>query len=200
MKHIGASWRAPALLAAAFLLCGLAHATLYGVLFTDGIAQLFCGATVVGWALSVQRRVTDDRLRRTLLWTAFFLLLYSVLQLVRYSLCVDVPDLERHLWYAYYIPMIAVPLCCFFTALCVYRPGETPLPRGCAPLIALAALLGIGFLTNDLHFFAFRFPTGILDDNGDERRGFLYLAYCAWFALFMALTLIVTGRKCRRSV
>ena len=200
MKRIGASWRALGLLAAAFLLCGLLHATLYGVFFTDGIAQLFCGATIVGWALSVQHRVTDNRLRRMLLMTAAFMLLYDVLQLTRYVLCVDAPDLERHLWYAYYIPMIAIPLCCFLTAQCVYRPGETPLPRWCAPLIALAALLGIGFLTNDLHFFAFRFPTGILDDNGDERRGWLYLAYCAWFALLMALTLIVIGRKCRRSV
>ena len=122
MPRFSSSGRATALIAAAFLLCGVLHVALYGVFFTESIAQLFCGAAVLVWALSVQRRVTDRRLRRMLLWAAAFMLLYSILQYVNYSLNGGAPDFSRYLWYAYYIPMIAVPLCCFFTALSVYRP------------------------------------------------------------------------------
>ena len=200
MPRFSSSGRFVALFAGAFLLCGLLHVYLYGVYFTDSVTQLFCGAVVVLWALSVQRRVTDERLRRTLLGTAAFMLLYNVLQFMRYSLSGDDLVFKRYLWYAFYIPMIAIPLLCFFTALGAHRAEEEPLPRFCGPLVAVAALMAFGFLTNDLHFFAYRFPTGILDDNGDERRSWLYFLYCAWFGLLLLLTLVVTARKCRKSV
>ena len=199
MQRFSSSGRAVALIAAAFLLCGLLHVALYGVFFTIDIAPLFCGAAVLLWALSVQRRVTDGRLRRILLWTAAFMLLHSILQIVRYSLSADNPDFERHIWYAYYIPMIAIPLCCFFTALSVYRPSEDPLPRWSAFLAVLAAVMALGFLTNDLHFLAFRFPSGVLNDNGQERRSWLYILYCAWFGLLMLSTLVIISRKGLRS-
>ena len=200
MPRFSSSARYVAMIAAAFLFCGLLHVFCYGAVFADSIAQLFCGAFVALWALSVQRRITDGRLRRMLLGTAAFMLLHNVLQFVRYSLTGDDLDFERYIWYAYYIPMIAIPLFCFFTALCVYRPQEEPLPRFCAPLIAIAVLMGIGFLTNDFHFFGFRFPSGVLIDDGNERRGWLYILYCAWLGLLMLFTLLVTARKCRRSV
>lgn len=200
MPRFSSSGRYAALLAAAFLLSGLIHVFLYGVFFADCIAQLFCGSVLVLWALSVQRRVTDGRLRRTLILAAAFMLLYNILQLLRYSLSGEDMAFERYLWYAFYIPMIAVPLLCFFTALYVHRPEDEPLPRFCGPLAVVAALMVIGFLTNDRHFFAFRFPSGILDDNGDERRSWLYFLYCAWFGLLMLFTLVVTARKCRKSV
>ncbi|MBQ6513453.1 MAG: hypothetical protein IJI09_01905 [Clostridia bacterium] len=200
MVRFSSSGRAVALIASAFLLCGVLHVALYGVFFTDSIAQLFCGAAVLVWALSVQRRVTDRRLRRTLLWAAAFLLLYSILQYVNYSLSGGAPDFSRYLWYAYYIPMIAVPLCCFFTALSVYWPEEEPLPRICVFLTVLAALMALGFLTNDLHFSAFSFPSGVLDGNGEERHSWLYVLYCIWFGLLMLAALVIISRKSRRSV
>ena len=200
MPRFRSSGRYIALFAATFLLCGLLHVFLYGVYFTDSIAQLFCGAVVLLWALSVQRRVTDGRLRRMLLGAAVFMLLHNVLQCLHYTLSCDDLVFDRYMWYAYYIPMIAIPLTCFFTALSVHRPEGVPLPRFCIPLAAAAALMALGFLTNDLHFFAFRFPSGILDDNGDERRSWLYFLYCGWCCLLMLLTLVMIARKCRRSV
>ena len=200
MGRSGSSVRVVALFAALFLLGGLLHVLLYGVPFTNVFTQLYCGAMVALWAMSVQRRVKDARLRRWLLMTAGFLLLYNLLQIVRYRLCGVDPDFSRVLWYAFYIPMIAAPLLCFLTALCVRRPDQTPLPRWCAPLVAFGVLLAVGVLTNDVHFFAFRFPTGVLDDNGDERRNWLYVVCCAWIGLLMLLTLIVTARKCRGTV
>ena len=200
MPRFSSSGRSVALIAVAFLLCGLLHVGLYGVFFTESIMQLLCGAVVLIWALSVQRRVTDDRLRRILLCTAAFLLLYNILQFMRYSLSGDDLTFERYMWYAYYTPMTAVPLCCFFSALSVYRPQEEPLPRFCMLLAAIAVLMALGFLTNDLHFFAFRFPSGVLIDNGEERRGGLYYLYCVWFGLLMLLTLVIISVKCRRSV
>ena len=95
MPRFSSSGRYAALLAAAFLLSGLLHVFLYAGYFADSIVQLFCGSAVVLWALSVQRRVTDGRLRRTLLWAAAFMLLFNVLQCLRYSLTGDDSVFER---------------------------------------------------------------------------------------------------------
>ena len=189
--------RAAAAYAAAFLLCGTIHVLLYGVSFADSAAQLFCGVVVVLWARSVHRRITDDRLGRMLTGTAVLMLLYVALQIMRYELCEKGTAFHRLLWYAFYVPMSGIPLMCFLTAQCVHRPRSERLPRFCTVLVVLAGLLAIGFLTNDLHHQAFRFPTGVQIDNGDERHGWLWFLCCGWFALLMVLSLAVTARKCR---
>ena len=84
------------------------------------------------------------------------------------------PTIQRYLWYAMYIPMTAEPILFFFLAVFIHRPQEKPLPRLSILLIIIGALLTLGYLTNDFHFLAVSFPTGILDDNGQEVNGPIY--------------------------
>lgn len=159
---------------AAFLLCGVLRVLLHGMDFAICFSQLFCCVLTLFWAISVQKRISDSRLCSLMLWIAVFLLLEFILQICRYELFNEDITVQRYLWYVMYIPMMAQPLLCFFLAVFIHRPSDKPLPRIYYLFIVIGVLLVIGFLTNDLHFWGKSFPSGILDDNGQEKSGWLY--------------------------
>ncbi|MCR4963000.1 MAG: hypothetical protein K6B40_03880, partial [Firmicutes bacterium] len=158
----------------AFLLCGVLRNLLYRVDFAFAFSSIFCSALTILWIITIQKRVTDRRLRSLILWIAVFFLLHFLLQILRYDVFDGDINVRRYLWYSMYIPMTAQPLLCFFIAVNIHRPEDKPLPRCYRLLIVIGVLLVIGFLTNDLHFFAKSFPSGIMNDNGQEKSGPLY--------------------------
>ena len=182
-----------------FLGCGLLHVILWDSVFADCTAQLYCGTVVVLWALSVEKRITDIRLRRLLIITAAFLLLFVFLQVLRYRLCRDNHIVRRQLWYCYYIPMTVVPLLCFYVGLSVHRPEDEPLPRLSLLPACVSFLLTAGFLTNHLHFFAFRFPSENEFASDHAQYGWLYIIFCIYFAVMLFLALFITVWKNRTS-
>lgn len=184
----------------AFLLCGVLHVILYDVYFTRGFSSSFCAILVILWAITVQKRITDDRLRSLLLLLAACLLLHFFMQFLRYDLFDGNIQIRRYLWYAYYIPLTAQPLVFFFIAVSIYRPKEKPLPRPYYLLIVLGVILALGALTNDLHFSLKSFPTGDMSDTGEEVSGWLYYLIQIFIYGLYALSLGVILKKNRRYV
>lgn len=174
---------------AAFLACGVLHVALWGIVFLDLFSQLFCGSVAISWGISVKKRVTDRRLNHLMMAIVFFQLLYLVLQAARYSFFVDNLTVSRYLWYAFYLPMEAFPALCFCLAMLIHQPAERRVPPVCWLVFAIAGVLILLMLTNDLHFWAKSFPDGLLDDNGNEKSEWLYYVisaytYSTYFASF----------------
>ena len=182
---------------ALFLLCGLLHVLLWSVPFTSCFSQLYCGSLCLLWGLTVRRRVTDPRLCRLLLWITFSLAANYTLQLLRYQL-VDCA-IRRWIWYAYYIPMMAVPLLCLYLSLYIYRPPEEPLKKYWILPGVTGILLTAGILTNDLHFLAFSPSDGTLTGNGDERPEILYYLFLIFFVLSLLGFCFTVLKKSHRS-
>lgn len=199
MLYTKAAKRNTALFAAGFLLCGLLHVALYGLDFAFCIIQLFCGVLTILWAISVRKRVTDDRLRFLMLGVAVCLILHFILQILRYDMFKGNITVSRYSWYAMYLPMMAQPVLCFYLVAFIHRPRDAPLPRRYTLILVPALFLALGVLTNDLHFGFTAFPSGILDDNGQEVRGWLlYLFYAFTYGLY-ALTAYILLKKDFRS-
>ena len=185
------------LLLAAFLLDGVLRVLFYGVVFTDNISQLFTGSILLFWALSLQKRVTDRRLRNLLLTAVFFLLLYLFLQILRYQFVDQLPEAHRFLWYAFYLPMMGTAVTVWLSALAIYEHPGRRLPASGSLAIAAGSLCTIGILTNDLHFLAFSFPSGIMMDNGDEVRGPLFWIFFLCLGLLLCAALLLFIKKNR---
>ena len=187
MDRVRTSKSAVILLLVGFLLCGFLHVALYGVPLTDNIVQLVCGSVTVAWGFFVWKRVTDPVVRNLLVGVAGFLMMYFVLQFLRYKLITGVSlDIKRFTGYMYEIPAMMVILLCYYAAVAIdwdYR--KVPAAAVVLPGV-IAGVLLLGVLTNDLHFLAYSFPGGEMIDNGEEVRGILY--YAAF--LFKAVLLI----------
>lgn len=180
------------LFVSAFVLLGVLHVALYYVDFTHCITTVFGSALVVLWAITAQERIVDARLRCLCLGVAASLLIHFVLQLARYDLTAQNTAVSRYLWYLMYVPMTAQPVLVFFLALNIRRPEDRLLPGASGLVIAAAMLLVLGVLSNDLHFLAWSFPSGVLIDDGNEKAGpFFYLITLFIYGLYAASLAVI---------
>jgi len=149
------------------------------------------------WAVSVYRRILQPDVRARFVLGACLLTLIFLLRLLRFNLSSDSSVLVKALWYAYYIPMTAVPLTALSAALCIGRE-ETAAPRPLRSLWLLWSVLAALIMTNDLHGWMFRIaeePGGALSHS----YGALYFIVFGWIALFSVASFAVLMRRCRLS-
>lgn len=106
------------------------------------------------WAGSMARRASTPSIRRATILIAALSAFWLVLRYLKYPM-----EHDRHtnlLWYAYYLPMLLLPLCLLWLAWAVDRPLDDGLPpRWIRWLAVVDAVLLAGMMTNDLHEWAF---------------------------------------------
>lgn len=152
---------------------------------------------LVSWGVSMYDRIVRPSLRRYLIAMVCLMVFWLLVRTVRLTIFRYVYPMGMWLWYAYYIPMILIPLVCLFAAKHIGRPESYRLPRPWLmmyiPSFALIALV----LTNDLHQWAFAFYNGYEAGWDEYRRGFLYYAATAWVFVCIALMLAEFVKRCR---
>ncbi len=150
------------------------------------------------WGFSVRRRVLAKAPRRILTASALLLVLWILLKTAKYYFCED-PDLDRILWYLYYVPLIFSALFALYTALSLGQSESWRLPVRMLSFAAVSTLLVLIILTNDIHQFVFRFPEGaaVFTDE-DYTYGPGYYITVAWVLICSVSAIIVMIRKCRR--
>lgn len=156
----------------------LANAGRFLLVFSIYIGML------AAWTLSIHRRMMHSHIRGYLLGTAALMLLWVLLRTLRHSPFNFIDVASRLLWYAYYIPMILIPLLSFFAALCLGKPETWRPPRRYNLLFIPAGVLILGVLTNDFHRLAFRFAPGFANWDADYTHHVLYFIVAVWMAGF----------------
>lgn len=92
-----------------FLCCGLLHVGLYGVPYTLESVRIFCGTIALLWVHSIRERIINLRVQHILTGIGITFLLLFILQICNYHLF-DQIDIDRNIEYAYYVPIIMIPL------------------------------------------------------------------------------------------
>lgn len=128
--------------------------------------------------------MTQKQVRFYLLLIAGLLVFWLFLNTTRYYFIIDQPNLLRFLWYCYYIPLLFIPLICFYTALSLGQHEDYRLSKVAYWLILPIVILLIGVLTNDFHQLVFYFPGEF--SSVDYRYGPLYWVV---FTFMMGLSL-----------
>jgi hypothetical protein len=133
---------------------------------------------------------------KSLSWMALLLIL---LRGTKYSAFSGVGVVARHIWYAYYIPMLLLPLFLFYIALLVSPKDELRIPRGWLWISAVTVAFIALVLTNDLHQIVFVFQPNFENWDNDYSHRFVFYAVVVWqYALYIAAVLILVA-KCRIS-
>ena len=182
------------LLVCAFAFGGFLHVALYGRKYAACIVQIYYGAVVVIWAMSIQLRIIQMRVRNCLLLIAVMLLIYFIFQVERYKLINSDAFLLRNVWYWYYVPMIGIPLIFYFISRTIYSDNETLLRPVNILMTIFGSCLCIGFVTNDLHSLAFRISD---QTNSDQNYsiGPIYFGFLAYMFVLYAAALVNIIRK-----
>ena len=149
------------------------------------------------WMLTVQSRVIHTKIRRLMLSSGALFLLYFSMQMVKYCLFAENPDVGRYMWYGYYTPMTLIPLMALYILQYLSDPAKPFSENRWRLLLIPAALICLGFLTNDLHGLAFGIPNWY--ENGDKGRTLelIYFLYVAFMAVLLILAIRSAIRLCR---
>lgn len=167
------------------------------------VSQIIRSGLLIAWCVSIYNRILNRQIRKYLLWVGFLMILWINVRFVKWDFLHYTDPLGRYIWYAFYIPMLVIPLLGIFIIQCVDKPENYILPRKMKllyiPLILLLALV----FTNDLHELVFVFHNGIASYNFDYDYNFGFYILCAWFVIsgfyFVIMLLLKNRTPGRRS-
>lgn len=151
---------------------------------------------VLAWALTVQSRILNQRIRRLLLCCCAFMLLIFVLRVCRYDFFREFPRVSESLLYLYGVCYTMAALLSFLAALYTGR-GEQQVKRWIPKALWTAeAVLCALMLTNPLHGLFYTFLPGSLDIL---THGPVYFLMVSWCAVLAAATIALLLFRCRNS-
>lgn len=146
------------------------------------------------WGVSLHHRILQNQTRHYLTAIAGLMVLWLTLRTVKYSLYHV--DVERYLWYFYYLPMLLIPTFSIAAAMSLGRPEDYRLPRWLILLYIPALVLLTLVLTNDAHQLVFRFPESVMSGR-EYSYGIGYYVVAGWEGICSMLALGIILYKCR---
>lgn len=149
---------------------------------------------IAAWGISLHQRILQTQTRRYLTAIAGLMVLWLALRTAKYSIF-DI-DVERYLWYFYYLPMLLLPTLSVFVAMSLGKPENYRLPRWLYLLYIPSLALLVLVLTNDAHQLVFRFPEGLMSD-WEYSYGTGYYVVAGWEGICALLALGIILYKCR---
>ena len=179
-------------LLAFFVLGSLANVTWNEPLSLNG--TMVFSALFMAWTVSIQYRITGKREKRYFVLLGSSMVLWMVERAVKYSHFLNNEWLARHLWYAYYVPIILLPLISLLLSLCIGKAENEAVNPKWKLLYLPALLLIAGIMSNDTHQLAFRFNPAFENTLNDYSYGILYYITFAWIIACVATALIITLR------
>lgn len=185
-------------LLALYLLSFAARYIVTGFPFYSISAFICCTACIV-WMFSVKERIID-RLQRRLFYAIGMLILFlHICQQGRYYIF-DGTWMDRQLWYAYYIPFLAIPMLSVCVSLSVGRSDDRSFRGVYFLLIIPSVVLSILVQTNDLHQLVFSFNDGFRDWAAVYNREAVFYLIMAWTYGLMMVSFAIIVFKCFKSI
>lgn len=79
----------------------------------------------IGWGFSVNRRILQVQVRRYMIGVSFLTVFWFIVRSMKYYFVVN-PNVDRHLWYWYYFPMLFIPLLAYLLHVAGQAGGLPP--------------------------------------------------------------------------
>lgn len=152
------------------------------------------------WGVSLGRRIIQVRLRRYMVGIAGSMVFWFLIRTLKYFFISPetMPDAARFLWYAYYIPMLMLPMLSLFAAISLGKPEQYRVPALVGLLWIPTILFTLTVLTNDLHQTVFSFPAEYpVWTDYHYSYAVMYWIVLAWMAVNAVLAMGIILRKCR---
>lgn len=157
---------------------------------------------LLGWCVSIRRRILHAPVQRYLLAVGLLMAFWLTVRTCKWIFVPAAHPMERFCWYAFYIPIVLIPLMGVFVIDCMGKREDDAPSRRRRLLYIPAFLLIACVFTNDWHQRVFFFPQGILFSDDVYQYEVLYFVIMAWVvgmsAYFVVMLLVksrVPGRK-----
>lgn len=152
---------------------------------------------IIVWSVSIYMRVVSKQIRNLLMTVGALMIMWLVIRTCKLEFLYTTDTLTRYLWYAFYVPMILIPLIGVFITMHIGKADDYTIPAKYKLYFIPAVLVILLVFTNDYHRLVFDFPNGIHYFNSDYTYGILYFIPAGWFTLlgfYFVLKLLTKSR------
>ena len=149
------------------------------------------------WLISVKQRIRQPSVRRYLLASGSFLAFWLFIRTCKWMFFPGDSWANRYCWYAFYVPLIFVPLFGAFLIQYLGKKEEFELTPKWKILYLPAWLLLLLVFTNDLHQLVFQFPSGVPFSDWEYEYGIGYFFIVGWSLLLGIYFVAALLWKCR---
>ena len=165
------------------------------LVMTRSVIQI---SLVIAWCSSVRTRIINKQVRHYLIAAGILLAFWLILRTCKWEfIAQNGTHLGRYLWYAYYIPMVFVPLLGVFIIDHIGKAENYKTPNSLKYMYIPAAFLVAAVFTNDLHQLVFSFPKGLENCESNCIYHPLYYITMAWFILLGIYFVVMLIKKSR---
>ena len=182
--------------------------------FTDihHVSSFSYMALALFWTISLGREITEPFIKRCLQTGGVMLFLLFLLRFLRY-LDMNVPVIDRMLWYAYYVPFLLLPMLSFEASIHIGGADQAvpAVHRGISDflsrkdlhrnrmvglvLISISVVFGLLCLSNDLHHLLMTIR--YTDTEYTISYHLFYYIIFVWSAVLPIAAFIILIRRCR---
>lgn len=161
------------------------------------IYHIIPSVVLVFWCVSISRRILQKKVRIYALSVGILMIFWLSVRTVKWLFFAHSCTATRYCWYAYYIPIVLIPLIGAYIVDCIGKPENYNSAKQ-LKLLYIPALILIAFVfTNDFHRFVFDFPTGIENCDSSYTYNFLFYIICAWFVVLGFYFVVMLIKKCK---
>lgn len=184
-----------------FVLAGLTKFLRIKAPVTSDILLLATNIVFIGiiicWMIYTRRSLLSKKIKTMITALSLLMIFYIFVRTCKYRYFSEIDDARRYLWYLYYLPQLFAPLIAFAVADRVGKAEESRLSKAYVVLLAAAAVLFAGIMTNDVHQFAFKFDYGVENWDGGYGYGPLFYAVVVWIYFWIFAAVALLSYKCK---
>lgn len=182
----------------AALLCRIVGKVSPRYLFWGILRTLIYIGLYIGWGISIHKRVVQKAAKNTLIFISGLMIFWFIVRSIKYFFAMDV-NVERYLWYSYYLPMLFIPQAAVQTAVLLGQPEEYILPKWLKFLYVPTTLCFLLVLSNDFHQCVFSFAAGEVWTDKGYRYAWGYYTVLLWEVVCAVAAFTLMVYKCRLS-
>ena len=182
----------------AALLCRIVGKVSPRYLFWGILRTLIYIGLYIGWGISIHKRVVQKAAKNTLIFISGLMIFWFVVRSIKYFFAMDV-NVERYLWYSYYLPMLFISQAAVQTAVLLGQPEEYILPKWLKFLYVPTTLCFLLVLSNDFHQCVFSFAAGEVWTDKGYRYAWGYYTVLLWEVVCAVAAFALMVYKCRLS-
>ncbi len=149
------------------------------------------------WGVNCWRRILQHRIRYLVILLVVLCLLYITFRALKWYIFFRCSEMERLMWYFFYIPMLFIPYVVLLISASIGREEHEALPRRFKLLVAIPLALLILVLTNDFHELIFTIAEDYYE-TGNYSYSIFYTPVILWIygmSVYVVIRLMVSAKQ-----
>lgn len=153
---------------------------------TNSIILALYTIPIIIWIEKNKQIILQKYMRKYLTYIGFTLIMYMLIRTIKYEIIPPDSNLDRYLWYSYYIFMMLIGVFLMFSILYIDKAEDEKIDKRWNLLYLPLAILSLLCITNDYHQMLFYFPLGLnFWSDSVKRHGIVFLLILAFLSLIL---------------